>query len=92
MFFFFSVCSKCEKLQIGVCSIHCNLKWVKEPSVVPVTGGLTKARATIPENMDLKASSIPGNVSFTFISLAFFGSRKHPFPTIKHVLYIYDSH
>ncbi|XP_044173325.1 uncharacterized protein LOC114956231 isoform X2 [Acropora millepora] len=52
-------CSKCDKLQIGVCSIHCHLRWVKQPLDVPVTEGQTKARATIPVNMDLKPSSIP---------------------------------
>ncbi|XP_068711466.1 zinc finger protein Xfin-like [Montipora foliosa] len=53
------LCSKCNKLQIGACSIHCNLRWVKEPLEVLVTEGQTKARATIPKNMDLKSSSIP---------------------------------
>ncbi|KAL9985671.1 hypothetical protein ACROYT_G008097 [Oculina patagonica] len=51
-------CSKCDKLRIGNCSIHESLNWVKEPSVVLEKEGLTRARSTIPNNMDLKISSI----------------------------------
>ena len=54
------VCSQCDKLRIGNCSVHGSLKWVKEPTDVLEKEGLTKARSTIPSNMDLKISSIPG--------------------------------
>lgn len=36
------------------------MKWVKEPTDVLEKEGLTKARSTIPSNMDLRISSIPG--------------------------------
>ncbi|KAJ7393848.1 Histone-lysine N-methyltransferase prdm9 [Desmophyllum pertusum] len=52
-------CSQCDKLRIGDCSIHGSLRWQKEPAVVFKKEGLTKARSTIPSNMDLKTSSIP---------------------------------
>ena len=65
--FLIIVCSKCDKLRVGNCPVHGSLTWVKEPSVVLVKEGLTKARSTLPSNMDLKTSSIPGKRSyFTF--------------------------
>ena len=67
--YFLAVCSKCDKLQIGACSIHCALQWIKESLNVVISEGLTKARATIPKNMELKSSSIPGKSLLLVLSL-----------------------
>ena len=67
------VCSDCDKLRIGDCPMHGGLTWIKEPTAVSEKEGLTKARSTIPSNMDLKISSIPGKMCFpvAFLVLGF---------------------
>lgn len=72
------VCSQCDKLRIGNCSVHGSLKWVKEPADAFEKEGLTKARSTIPSDMDLKTSSIPGNTI----------SKSHPSSNIKRKFFL----
>ena len=60
----FVVCNHCDKLRVGDCPVHGGLRWIKEPTAVMERDGLTRARSTIPSSMDLKISSIPGELFF----------------------------
>lgn len=61
----FVVCNHCDKLRVGDCPVHGGLRWIKEPTAVMERDGLTRARSTIPSSMDLKISSIPGELFFS---------------------------